>query len=219
MSNQSIYLTDPLYHYVIEKSLRESGVLSEIRFETARLAESNMQIAPEQGQFMAMLVRLMGARKIIEVGTFTGYSSTVMAQALPENGLIICCDLSWSWTQHAREFWQKAGVDSKIDLRIAPALSTMQLLIDEGWDDFDMVFIDADKEHYLDYYEAALKLLRPGGLIMADNVLWSGDVVDESNQQPSTEAIRAFNSFVHKDERVDISMVPIGDGLSLIRKR
>jgi caffeoyl-CoA O-methyltransferase len=178
-----------------------------------------MQISPEQGQFMALLVKLMVARKILEIGTFTGYSSTAMALALPDDGLIVCCDLSWSWTAKAREYWQEAGVDNKIDLRLAPALSTVNLLIEEGWDDFDIVFIDADKENYLNYYEAALKLLRPGGLIMVDNVLWGGDVVNEANHEPSTEAIRAFNRFVRQDDRVEISLIPVGDGLSLLRKR
>ena len=219
MSNQTLSLSDKLYTYILDTSLREPEVLSKLRGETARLSEANMQISPEQGQFMSLLVRLMGARKIIEVGTFTGYSSIAMAQSLPEDGLIICCDLSWSWTAIAREYWQEAGVDNRIDLRLAPALSTMNLLIEEGWDDFDIAFIDADKENYLHYYEAALKLLRPGGLIMVDNVLWGGDVIDEKNQEPSTEAIRAFNRFVHRDERVDISLVPIGDGLSLLRKK
>lgn len=219
MSRQTITLTESLHTYLLDHSLREPEVLERLRIETSRLAESNMQIAPEQGQFMALLVKLMAARKIIEVGTFTGYSSTAMAMALPENGLIICCDLSWSWTSVAREYWLEAGVDNKIDLRLAPALSTMHLLIDEGWDDFDMAFIDADKENYMDYYEAALKLLRPGGLIMVDNVLWGGDVVDEQKHDPSTETIRDFNRFVYEDERIDMSLVPLGDGLSLLRKR
>jgi len=219
LSNQTLSLSNELYTYVLDISLRESEVLTKLRAETAKLSEANMQIAPEQGQFMTLLVKLLGAHKIIEIGTYTGYSSIVMAQALPDDGLIICCDLSWSWTAIAREYWQEAGVDNKIDLRLAPAISTMNLLIEEGWDDFDIAFIDADKENYLQYYEAALKLLRTGGLIMVDNVLWGGDVVDEKNQEPSTEAIRAFNRFVHQDERVDISLVPIGDGLSLLRKR
>jgi caffeoyl-CoA O-methyltransferase len=219
LSKQILKLSELLHTYLLENSLREPEVLTKLRGETAKRSEANMQISPEQGQFMALLVKLMAARKIIEVGTFTGYSSIAMAQSLPDDGLIICCDLSWSWTAVAREYWQKAGVDNKVDLRLAPALSTMNLLIEEGWDDFDIAFIDADKENYLHYYEAALKLLRPGGLIMVDNVLWGGDVVDEKNQEPSTEAIRAFNRFVHQDERVDISLVPIGDGLSLLRKR
>lgn len=219
MSRQTLTLTESLHTYLLDHSLREPEVLERLRTETARLAESKMQIAPEQGQFMALMVKLMAARKIIEVGTFTGYSSTAMAMALPENGLIICCDLSWSWTSVAREYWREAGVDNKIDLRLAPALTTMHLLIDEGWDDFDMAFIDADKENYMEYYEVALKLLRPGGLIMVDNVLWGGDVVDEQNHDPSTEAIRDFNRFVYEDERIDMSLLPLGDGLSLLRKR
>ncbi len=218
MSNQTLNLNNELYQYVLDHGLREPEVLTRLRADTNRLSEANMQISPEQGQFMALLVQLMGARKILEIGTFTGYSSTSMALALPDDGLIVCCDLSWSWTAMAREYWQEAGVDNKIDLRLAPALSTLNLLIDEGWDDFDIVFIDADKDNYLNYYESALRLLRPGGLIMVDNVLWGGNVVNAENHEPSTEAIRAFNRFVHQDDRVEISLVPIGDGLSLLRK-
>ena len=219
MSNQTLNLSNELYRYLLDNSLREPEALSKLRAKTAKLSESNMQIAPEQGQFMALLVKLMGARKIIEVGTFTGYSSIAMAQALPDDGLIICCDLSWSWTAVAREYWQEAGVDNKIDLRLAPAISTLNLLIEEGWDDFDIAFIDADKTNYRNYYERCLELLRPGGLVMFDNTLWGGSVADLADQDEDTLALRELNNRLHKDRRVSISLVPIGDGLTLARKR
>lgn len=187
--------------------------------DTGRLKEASMQTPPELGQFLAILVRLMGARKIIEIGTFTGYSATAMALALPEDGLIICCDLSWSWTSRARQYWQEAGVDNRIDLRLAPALATLDLLIEEGWDDFDMIFIDADKQHYPQYYEAVMKLLRPGGLIMMNNILLGGRLADSDNHEPAAEALRALNRQIYEDDSVDLSMIPIGKGLSLIRKR
>jgi predicted O-methyltransferase YrrM len=220
MSNRSISLTDSLYEYLLSVSLREPHLLLDLREETAALPAAGMQISPEQGQFMALLVRLMGARRCLEVGVFTGYSSLVVALALPEDGRIVACDVSEKWTAIARNYWQAAGIDHKIDLRLAPAVATLDELIAQGESGtFDLAFIDADKASYLDYYERALALLRPGGLIMVDNTLWDGRVVDPEVSDADTVAIRHFNETVHADQRVDMSLLPIGDGLTLARKR
>jgi predicted O-methyltransferase YrrM len=220
MSNRSISLTDSLYGYLLSVSLREPQLLLDLREETAALPAAGMQISPEQGQFMALLVRLMGARRCLEVGVFTGYSSLVVALALPEDGRIVACDVSEKWTAIARNYWRAAGVDHKIDLRLAPAVATLDELIAQGESGtFDLAFIDADKASYLDYYERALALLRPGGLIMVDNTLWDGRVVDPEVSDADTVAIRHFNETVHADQRVDMSLLPIGDGLTLARKR
>ena len=220
MSNRSISLTDSLYEYLLSVSLREPQLLLDLREETAALPAAGMQISPEQGQFMALLVRLMGARRCLEVGVFTGYSSLVVALALPEDGRIVACDVSEKWTAIARNYWRAAGVDHKIDLRLAPAVATLDELIAQGESGtFDLAFIDADKASYLDYYERALALLRPGGLIMVDNTLWDGRVVDPEVSDADTVAIRHFNETVHADQRVDMSLLPIGDGLTLARKR
>lgn len=220
MSNKSITLTADLYRYLLDVSLREPQVLRDLRAETARMPEANMQIAPDQGQFMAMLLRLMGARRVIEVGTFTGYSALVMALALPADGEVIACDISADYTAVARRYWHDAGVDGKIDLRVAPATDTLRELAARGRQgEFDLVFIDADKTGYWDYYELSLPLLRQGGLVVVDNVLWNGSVIDDSKQDADTVAIRAFNRAVHGDERVDVSMIPVGDGLTLLQKR
>jgi caffeoyl-CoA O-methyltransferase len=179
-----------------------------------------MQIAPEQGQFMALLIRLTGARKVLEIGTFTGYSALTMALALPPNGRIVACDISREWTTIASRYWAEAGVAARIDLRLAPALETTTALLDAGEAlTFDFAFIDADKERYADYYEAALQLLRPGGLIAIDNTLWNGRVANPAAQDGDTLAIRAFNERLKDDLRIDLSLVPIGDGLTLARKR
>lgn len=220
MSSRTIAIDDALYDYLLAVSLREDDVLRRLRDETARMPERSMQISPEQGQFLALLVRLMGAKRIIEVGTFTGYSTLAMAQALPEGGAIIACDVSHEWTAIARRYWTEAGVAERIDLRLAPALETLDaLLADGGADAFDLVFIDADKESYLDYYERALRLLRPRGLVVVDNVLWGGSVVDPAKQDPDTVAIRTFNAALFADEHIELSLVPIGDGLTLAYKR
>lgn len=220
MSPRSISLDDALYNYLLETSLREPQVLARLRGETARMANPEMQIAPEQGQFMAFLVELMGARRIVEVGTFTGYSAAWMALALPEGGRIVACDISEDYTRVARRYWAEAGVTNRIDLRIAPALQTLDGLIAEGGRGrYDFAFIDADKETYDGYYERCLTLLRPGGLIAVDNVLWGGSVIDPDRDDADTNAVRAFNAKVRDDERVSLSMVPIGDGLTLCRKR
>lgn len=220
MSRQTINLTEPLHRYLQEVSLREHPVLTRLREYTGSLPMAMMQIAPEQGQFMALLVRLTGARHIIEVGVFTGYSSLSMALALPPDGRILACDVSEEWTGIAREYWREAGVEDKIDLRLAPAVETLDGQIAAGrGGEFDLMFIDADKSSYLDYYERGLQLLRPGGLILIDNVLWDGKTIDPKANDEDTRAIRAFNKHLHADERIDLSMLPLGDGLTLARKR
>ncbi len=220
MSNRTIALDDRLYDYMLKVSSRESGVLRRLRAETLTLPRPEMQIAPEQGQFMRLLVQLMGAERILEIGTFTGYSALWMALSLPPEGRIVACDISEEWTEIARRYWVEAGVADCIELRLGPALETMEnLLADEQDETFDFVFIDADKQNYLAYYETALQLVRPGGLIAVDNVLWGGSVADFTKQDEDTEAIRLLNNTLHRDRRVDLSLVPIGDGLTLARKR
>ncbi|MDG4603030.1 MAG: class I SAM-dependent methyltransferase [Defluviicoccus sp.] len=220
MSKRTITLDDRLYDYLHAVSLREPALLARLREETAALPEARMQIAPEQGQFMAMLVRVMNAREILEIGTFTGYSALAMALALPPDGHIVACDVSAEWTAIGRRYWREAGVAERIELRLAPAIETLEaLLADGGEDRFDFAFIDADKSGYHAYYEACLKLVRPGGLIVVDNTLWDGRVADDSVQDANTCAIRAFNAALHDDVRVDLSLVPIGDGLTLARRR
>lgn len=220
MTRHTLNLDEELHHYLQEMSLREPQVLARLRRETARLDNPDMQVGPEQGQFMHLLVQLMGARRIIEVGTFTGYSSTWMALALPEGGRLIACDISDAYTRVARRYWAEAGVTNRIDLRLAPAIQTLDGLIAEGGRArYDFAFIDADKESYDAYYERCLTLMRPGGLIAVDNVLWGGSVVDPERHEPDVEAVRAFNAKLRDDERIMLSMVPIGDGLTLARKR
>lgn len=220
MSNRTLGLSDALYDYLLSVSLREPEILAELRRETMAMAERSMQIAPEQGQFMALLVRLTGARRILEIGTFTGYSALAMALALPPEGRIMACDVSEAWTAVARRYWQRAGVDGRIELRLAPASETLDALIGEGAQGtFDFAFIDADKGRYLDYYERSLTLLRSGGLIAVDNTLWGGSVADPAKTDADTAAIRAFNAALRDDPRIDLSLVPIGDGLTLARKR
>lgn len=220
MSRQTLNLTDTLYEYLLAVSSRETEVLRRLREETARLPEARMQIAPEQGQFMALLLKLMGARRAIDVGTYTGYSALSMAQALPDDGQVVCCDLSREWTDIARRYWEEAGVSARMDLRLQPALDTLDELIAEGraWT-FDFAFIDADKENYEGYYERCLRLLRPGGLIAVDNVLWHGSVADPVVRDSETRAIRAFNRKLRDDRRIELSLVPIGDGVTLALKR
>ena len=220
MSNRSISLTDALYQYLLDTSLREPSVLRALREETLRMTQRSMQIAPEQGQFMALVARLTGARRCIEVGVFTGYSSLVTALALPQDGRIVACDVSEEWTAVARRYWRQAGVEHKIDLRLAPALETLDAMLAAGERGrYDLSFIDADKTGYLAYYERCLELLRPGGLIMVDNTLWSGRVAELEAGDEDTQALRHFNECLHRDERIDLSLVPIGDGLTLARKR
>jgi caffeoyl-CoA O-methyltransferase len=220
MSNRSIVLTDSLYEYMSDVSLREPPLLLALREETAELTQRSMQISPEQGQFMALLVRLTGARRCLEVGVFTGYSSLATALALPDDGRVIACDVSEEWTAVARRYWKRAGVDHKIDLRLAPATGTLDALVAEGQGGtFDFAFIDADKTNYLAYYERTLALLRTGGLALVDNTLWSGRVADPEVADADTVALRHFNEVLHRDERVDLSLLPMGDGLTVVRKR
>ena len=220
MSTRIANFSDTLYDYLIANSLREPAILAELRAETAKMPRAVMQVSPEQGQFMQMLARLVGARNCVEVGVFTGYSSLAVALALPPEGRIVACDVSEEWTSMARGYWRRAGVEHKIDLRIAPANETLdRLLAGGGGGRYDFAFIDADKSNYGGYYERCLALLRPGGLIAIDNTLWSGKVADPAVADADTVALRALNAMVHKDERVTMSMLPVGDGLTLALKR
>jgi O-methyltransferase len=220
MSKRTLNLDDTLYQYLLNHSLRESALLRKLREITSQEELSRMQIAPEQGQFMALLVELLGAERIIEIGTFTGYSALWLAQSMPEHGELICCDISREWTDIGRPFWRDAGIEERIQLQLAPALETLDNLIKNGeTGSFDMAFIDADKTNYLNYYERCLILLRRGGLLMFDNTLWSGAVANPTEQDADTQTLRELNDTLHQDERVSISLVPIGDGLTLARKR
>ncbi len=220
MTNSTLGLENQLYDYLLSISLREPDILQQLREETAKHPMGTMQIAPEQGQFMEMLVQLMGATKTLEVGVFTGYSSLCVALALPSNGQIVACDVSEEYTGIARRYWEAAGVGNKISLHLGPAINTLDKLIAEGQTGtFDFAFIDADKENYEAYFERSLQLVRNGGLIVIDNVLWSGRVADPKVQDESTLAIRTFNDKLRNDPRVTLSVVPIGDGLTLALKR
>ncbi len=220
MANKTLGLEPKLYQYFQAISVRETDILKELRQETAKHPMSIMQIAPEQGQFMGLLVQLMGAKKTLDIGVFTGYSALAVALALPDDGKVIACDINEEYTVIARDYWQKAGVSDKIELKLNPALETLDQLIAEGQSNtFDFAFIDADKSNYDNYYERALKLVRPGGLIAIDNVLWGGKVADEEVQDNRTKKIRALNDKIHQDLRVTISLVPIADGLTLALKR
>jgi caffeoyl-CoA O-methyltransferase len=220
VSNRTIKIDARLYEYLVKVSVREPALLARLRAETARMPEHNMQIAPDQGQFMAMLVRLIGARRCLEIGTFTGYSSLAVALALPADGRLIACDVSEKWTGIARRYWQEAGVAGRIELKLQPALTTLdELLADGQAGRFDFAFIDADKASYGQYYERVLSLLRAGGLVAVDNTLWSGRVADPKARDKDTAALKKFNAALHKDERIDLTLVPIGDGLTLARKR
>lgn len=220
MANRTKELMDNVYDYLLAVSLREPKVFAELRQETAKLPNSNMQISPEQGQFMALLVELIGAKKTLEIGVFTGYSALAVAAALPEDGKVVACDVNKEWTDMAQKYWQKAGVRHKIDLHIAPANETLDQLLAKGEEgSYDFAFIDADKTGYDAYYERCLKLLRRGGLIAIDNVLQDGRVADPAANDNNTQAIRALNEKLHGDARVSISLVPISDGLTLVRKR
>lgn len=220
MSNRTLNLTEPVYAYLLEHGVRESAALAALREETAALEAAGMQISPEQGALMALLVRLLGVRRILEVGTFTGYSTLAVAEALPADGTITACDVSEEWTAMAVAAWRSAGVEQMIDLRLAPALETLSKLLERGeGDGYDFMFIDADKTNYDGYYEFGLKLVRPGGLIAVDNVLWGGRVADAERQDADTRAIRALNDKIRHDDRVAAVMLPIGDGLTLARRR
>ena len=220
MANRTIGLSDELAAYVVEVGTREPEVLARLREETAAIPQHGMQIAPDEGAFLALLVELIGARRCIEVGTFTGYSSTAIALALPEDGQLVCCDVSEEWTSLARKYWDEAGVADRIDLRIAPAAETLDQLLADGEEDaFDFAFIDADKPGYDGYYERLLRLVRPGGLIALDNTLWGGEVLDQDADDESTRAIRALNAKLAGDERITLCLLPVADGVTLARRR
>jgi caffeoyl-CoA O-methyltransferase len=220
MPHKNLSMTDELYDYLRTVSLREPEVARRLREETAQLPMAMMQISPEQGQFLALLVRLIGARRCLEIGTFTGYSALAVARALPDDGQLICCDISEEWTAIARRYWQDAGVADKIDLRLAPALETLEGLIAAGEAGrFDFAFIDADKPNYDAYYEAALQLVRPGGLIVLDNMFMGGRVADRTNASDSVAAIHRLNEKLRDDARVETALLPIADGVALAMKR
>ena len=219
MNTRTITLDEHTYEYLVEHSVREHPVLADLREATRTHKHAGMQIAPDQAQFMALLAKLVGARKTIEIGVFTGYSSLAIALALPPDGKILACDISDEYTRVARTYWARAGVTDKIDLVLAPAAETLAARVARGETaSYDFAFIDADKTGYDRYYELCLTLLRPGGLICVDNVLWSGAVARAADDA-DTKALQAFNDKVFKDERVDVAMVPVGDGVTLARKR
>ncbi|MCG5534606.1 class I SAM-dependent methyltransferase [Ectothiorhodospira mobilis] len=206
--------------YLQSVSVREPPLYRRLREETSHLPEHRMQLAPEQGQFLALLVELLGARRILEIGTFTGYSALWMAGALPEDGRLVCCDIRREWTDIAARYWDEAGLSDRIELRLAPALDTLDTLLSEGGaGGFDLAFIDADKGNYVNYYRRCLRLVRRGGVVCLDNTLWGGRVADPDDHGPDTEALRAFNALAHEDPAVSLSLVPLGDGLTLARRR
>jgi predicted O-methyltransferase YrrM len=215
MAGRAPFLPQEIERYIREHGVREPGILRELRAATASVPHSGMQIGADQGQFMAILVKLLGAKRCLEIGTYTGYSALAVALALPKDGSIVCCDVSEEWTAVGKPFWKKGGVAKKIDLRIGPALETLKKL--KG--PFDFVFIDADKQNYLNYYERCLELLRRGGLIVVDNVLWSGEVANEAAKDELTDALRKFNDKLYKDKRVELAMLSIGDGVTLALKK
>jgi len=220
MSKQSISLSDNLYRYLLSTSLREPEALAQLRQEMDQHPMGQMQISPDQGQFIQLMLKLMQAERVLEIGVFTGYSSTAIALALPNHGQVVACDVSEEYTATARRYWQQAGVADKITLHIAPALETLDHLIEQGeGNTFDAAFIDADKSSYDAYYERSLRLVRPGGLVLIDNVLWSGRVADPEVQDKRTSLIRALNDKIHQDERVFPCLLPIADGLTVALKR
>ena len=220
MTNKTIGLSDELAAYVVKVGAREPHALAQLREETATLPQHRMQIAPEEGAFLALLVELIGARRCIEIGTFTGYSSIAIARALPEDGNLVCCDVSEEWTSVARKYWDVTGVADKIDLRLRPALETLdQLLADGGEATFDFAFVDADKAGYDGYYERLLLLVRPGGLIAFDNTLWAGAVLDQNAEDEDTRALQALNVKLAGDERISLCLLPVADGVTLARRR
>ncbi len=220
MDKQFINVDKNLYEYVLAVSLKESEPLRRLRDETAEGPMAVLQITPDQGQLLALLVRAVAARRVLEVGTYTGYSAMCMAEALPEDGQLVTCDISVEWTDVGRRYWQEAGLDDKIELRIGPAVETLEALLADGQEqNFDLAFIDADKVNYCNYYELALRLVRPGGLILVDNTLWKGRVADPDVQDADTCAIRDVNTRIFNDARVDVCVNPVGDGLTFVYKR
>jgi len=220
MSSKTLFMPERAHAYVVAHSVRETAAQRALRAATSRIPGAGMQISPEQGALMQVLVRMLGVKRYLEIGTFTGYSALCVALAMPAGGRLVCCDLSDEWTSVARKFWRQARVDSKIELRLAPALETLDSLLRERQAGrYDLAFIDADKQNYLNYFERCMRLVRPGGVIAIDNTLWMGRVADPRRADPDTRAIRAFNRRLHRDKRVDVALVPIGDGLTLACKR
>lgn len=220
MSTTRLDISDELAAYIRDSSLREPELLARLRAETAGLPSGSMQVTPEQGQFLSLLARALNAKDAIEIGVFTGYSSLVVALALPSDGNLIACDINEEYTEIAQRYWREAGVSNKIDLRLGPAVATLDRIIADGYaENFDFVFIDADKQNYDAYYERALVLLRQGGIVAIDNVLWKGRVIDPTSTDADTKSIRVLNAKLAKDERVCISMLPIGDGVTVALKR
>jgi len=220
MSSKTIFMPDEVHAYLVGHAVRETPVQRQLRAATRGIPGAGMQIAPEQGALMQILVHLLGAKHYLEIGTFTGYSALCVALAMPPGGRLTCCDMSEQWTAMAQRYWRKAGVASKIRLRLAPALETLDALLRERQAGrYDLAFIDADKKNYLSYFERCMKLVRRGGLIAIDNTLWGGSVVDRRRQDVDTRAIRAFNLRLHRDRRIHVALVPIGDGLTLAYKR
>lgn len=220
MGNETLLIENTVDSYIKKISLRENEVLARCRKETSNLEQSRMQLSPEQGQLLSFLVELIKAKKSIEIGTFTGYSALCVALALPEDGCLVACDISERWTSIAQRYWIEAAVEKKIDLRIGPALETLDKLISiEGQSTYDFALIDADKKNYEQYYEKLMILVRSGGLITIDNVLWSGKVADPQNQEETTVSIRSLNERILRDERVTLTMLPVGDGMTVVRKK
>jgi predicted O-methyltransferase YrrM len=205
--------------YIVDTTVREHPVLAELHAETSSMPGAGMQIGSDQGQFMGLLARAIGAKRYLEIGVFTGYSSLAMALALPDDGRVVACDVSEEYTSVAKRYWQKAGVEKKMDLRLGPAVATLDKMIADKVEPFDIAFIDADKGNYDAYYERCLQLVRPGGLILCDNMLWSGRVIDKNEHDEDTDALRALNAKAGKDERVDVALLSVGDGILIARKR
>ncbi|MCY7406659.1 MAG: class I SAM-dependent methyltransferase [Alkalinema sp. CAN_BIN05] len=220
MFKNTLGLPDPLHDYILANSLKEVAILAELRQETQLHKQARMQISPDQGQLISLLIRLMSARRVLEIGVFTGYSSLTIALALPTDGVLVACDISEEYTAIAKRYWRQAGVQDKIELRIAPALETLDALLESGQaETFDFAFVDADKANYSNYYDRTLKLLRPGGLMAIDNVLWSGRVADPQSTDKIVQTMRVFNQKVAQDDRVQVSLLPLGDGITLALKK
>ena len=212
-------LADGVERYIVDTTVREHPVLAELHAETSSMPGAGMQIGSDQGQFMGLLARAIGAKRYLEIGVFTGYSSLAMALAMPDDGRVVACDVSEEYTSVAKRYWQKAGVEKKMDLRLGPAVATLDKMIADKVEPFDIAFIDADKSNYDAYYDRCLQLLRPGGLIRCDNMLWSGRVIDKNAHDEDTDALRALNAKAGNDERVDVALLSVGDGVLIARKR
>jgi O-methyltransferase len=218
MGVRTLFLDEPLYEYMLSVSLREPEALRELREASTQREQAHRQISPEQAQFMTLVAQLVGARNVIELGTFRGYSALALALSVPPDGRVITCDVNADWAEFAQRFWERAGVASRIDFRLGPAMETLDELLEEGHDTFDLAFLDADKRNHAAYYERLLSLVRPGGVLLFDNVFWDGYVVDARQRDADTLAVRALNESLVADPRIHISTIPIGDGLTVARK-